>query len=59
MDWRDTGTWDAFFSAHEDFRFRVHFYGNERDFTLEELYQAFRARSDAERYVDLPRQGVP
>lgn len=48
-DWRDSGNWDSFFSAHADYRLRVQFYGVERDFTLEELYQALKARLEAER----------
>lgn len=36
--------WATFFSEHEDYRVEMHFHETRRSFTMEELYQAFKAR---------------
>jgi len=40
--------WEAFFKEHEDYTVASGFYENRRHFTLEQLYQAFKARLLAE-----------
>lgn len=37
-------SWWEFFDKNEDFVLKVRYYENSREFTLEELYQAFKAR---------------
>lgn len=46
--------WEKFFLEHEDYRLTVSFYENRRSFSLEDLYQAFRARMMQEVHVDVP-----
>ncbi len=41
--------WWKFFKDFEDHRVKARFYENERSFSLEELYQAFKAREKEER----------
>jgi hypothetical protein len=41
--------WATFFSEHEDYHVEAYFYENRRPFTLEELYQAFKARLNFEK----------
>ena len=36
--------WQDFFKAHSLYRVETYFYDSRDSFTLEELYQAFRAR---------------
>lgn len=36
--------WAAFFKEHEDYTVAAGFYENRRDFSVEQLYQAFKAR---------------
>jgi hypothetical protein len=45
-DWRD------FFDRHEDYRVETYFYECRGDFTMEELYQAFKARLEHEREIE-------
>jgi hypothetical protein len=45
--------WKEFFDRHRDFHVTMSFYGQERTFSLEDLYQAFKARADAERAENL------
>lgn len=45
--------WEKFFRDHEDYYVDAHFYENERKFTLEDLYQAFKARMQQELMVDV------
>ena len=42
-------SWAAFFKEHMDYRVESHFYECRNSFTLEEMYQAFKARLDCER----------
>lgn len=42
--------WAGFFKDHEDYVIRVGFYENHRNFTMEELYQAFKARLEHEQH---------
>ena len=45
--------WDKFFKEHKDYTVLSSFYENRRDFSLEELYQAFKERIKAEMVVDV------
>ena len=40
--------WEEFFERHRDYTVMAGFYECRRDFSLEELYQAFKARLQAE-----------
>lgn len=44
--------WEKFFKEHEDYTVAAGFYENRRDFSLEDLYQAFKARLMAEVLTD-------
>lgn len=46
--------YQQFFSDMDDFRIEGRFYENGQSFTIEELYQAFKARMIAELVVDVP-----
>lgn len=46
--------WEKFFKEHEDYTVRAGYYKNSRTFSLEELYQAFKARLQQELMVDVP-----
>ena len=43
--------WAKFFEEHEDYTVDSRYYENRRAFTLEELYQAFKARLKDETMV--------
>jgi hypothetical protein len=36
--------WESFFDEHKDYVVTARFYENSNGFTVEELYQAFKAR---------------
>lgn len=42
-------SWQEFFDEHADYYVGTFFYDNRGSFSLEELYQAFKARLEAER----------
>ena len=41
--------WEEFFEKHRDYTIQAGFFECRRDFSMEELYQAFKARLVAER----------
>lgn len=41
--------WEDFFARHGDYALVVKFYECERSFSLEEMYQAFKERLEAEK----------
>lgn len=41
--------WQKFFEEHKDYQVETYFYENRNSFSLEEMYQAFKARYEAER----------
>lgn len=45
--------WEKFFKEHKDYTVMAGFYENRRDFSLEDLYQAFKARLRQELMVDV------
>lgn len=46
-------TWEAFFDEHADYNVATYFYESSGSFTMEELYQAIKARLLAELLVDV------
>lgn len=44
--------WEKFFEDNNSYRFKMIFYGMENYISLEELYQAFKARLEDENEVD-------
>lgn len=44
--------WAEFFKDHQDYRVETYFYECRGNFTLEELYQAFRARLEHDNKMD-------
>lgn len=45
--------WEKFFAAHENYLLEAWFYECNRTFTVEECYQAFKARLHAESRPDI------
>jgi hypothetical protein len=50
---------EAFFRDHEDYVVVAKYYGSERTFTVEQLYQAFAARLQREQNPEEPHRTVP
>ena len=48
----DAVDWAEFFKRHEDYTVLASFYECRRDFSLEELYQMFKARLEHERKTE-------
>lgn len=48
MEKRVVNEWQEFFEKHRDYTVQSSFYECRQDFTMEELYQAFKARLIAE-----------
>lgn len=44
--------WSEFFERHRDYTVMAGFYECRRDFSLEELYQAFKARMEYEQKME-------